>query len=379
MSYDTRFPSIADLKRRARARIPGFAFDYVDGGIDDERCKRRNREAWQEVLLTPRYLRDVSGVELRMRLFGRDYALPFGVSPVGLGNMMWPGAEIELARAAQRAQIPYLFSTFGTTELEEIAEAAPDVCWFQLYVPKKTAVMEDLLRRAREAGCHALVVTLDIPVGAKRNRELKNALKLPFTPTPKIIRQCLARPAWSLRTLAHGLPDFATVARYREGANEGLAQFITRFNMHGVTRERLLRIRELWDGALILKGLQHPADLRAAAELGADGVIISNHGGRQLDAAPASARSLRAAPADIRGRLTLMVDGGIRGGLDIVRAKALGAQMAFAGRAFFWGVGALGGRGAEQVVDIFRDEIERALQQLGCGAFERMDRSWLAD
>ncbi|MDA7969366.1 MAG: alpha-hydroxy-acid oxidizing protein [Gammaproteobacteria bacterium] len=379
MNYDIRFPSVADLKRRARMRMPGFAFDYVDAGIDDEKCKARNRDAWHRVQLIPRYLRDVSAANLQTRLFGREYAMPFGVSPVGLGNMMWPGAERALARAAQLENIPYILSTFGTTALEEIAATAPDVCWFQLYVPKKEEVMEDLLRRARDANCHALVVTLDIPVGAKRNRELKNALKLPFAPTPKILRQCLARPAWLLRTLMHGAPDFATVARYREGANENLADFITRFNMHGVTRERLEKIRALWDGPMILKGLQHTEDLRAAAEIGVDGVIISNHGGRQLDAAPASAESLRAVPDEIRERLTLMADGGIRSGLDVIRAKALGAQAAFSGRAFFWGVGALGARGAAQVAGIFRDEMERALRQLGCGAFEKMDRSWLAD
>ena len=377
MNYDTRFPAIPDLKRRARQRMPGFAFDYVDGAIDEEHGKARNRAAWHEVILTPRYLRDVSNTGLATTLFGHEYSLPVGVAPVGLGNMMWPGAEMALAKAAQRANIPYVLSTFSTTDLEEIARAAPDVCWFQLYVPKKIAVMEDLLKRAKQAGYRVLVVTLDIPVGAKRNRELRNDLKLPFSLTANILRQCLIHPAWTLQTLRHGRPDFVNVARYREGPNEGLSRFITNFNMHGVTRERIERIRALWDGPLVLKGVQHEADMRAAADLGVDGLIVSNHGGRQLDAAPASAHSLRALPAEIRERMTIMVDGGIRTGMDVARAGVLGAKMTFSGRAFFWGVGALGNPGADQVVEIFRDEIERTLKQLGCESFARIDRSWL--
>ncbi|MGI9309950.1 MAG: alpha-hydroxy acid oxidase [bacterium] len=379
MTYDTRFPDIPGLKRRARRRIPAFAFDYVDGGIDQEHGKRRNRAAWHEVVLTPRYLRDVTATDLRARIFGHDYSLPFGVAPIGLGNMMWPGAEMALARAAQRANIPYILSTFSTTELEQIAAVAPEVCWFQLYVPKQVEVMDDLLARARAAGCRALVVTLDIPVGAKRNRELRNGLKLPFQFTPKIVWECATHPLWSLHTALRGAPDFANVARYRQGRNAGLAQFITDFNMHGVTRERIEMIRAKWDRPLVLKGAQHVDDLRAAADLGADGVIISNHGGRQLDAAPTSVASLRALPDDLRERMTIMVDSGLRTGMDIVRARALGAQMAFAGRAFFWGVGALGARGANQAVEILRDETTRTLKQLGCESFARMGEDYLAD
>ena len=285
---------------------------------------------------------------MRATIFGRDYALPVGVPPVGLGNMMWPGAELALARAAQAANIPYILSTFSTTDLAEIADAAPDVGWFQLYVPRKMAVMEDLLARVRDAGYRVLVVTLDIPVGAKRNRELRCGLKLPFSMSAEMLWQCATHPAWSLATAAYslrrGLPDFVNVKRYMEGEDSGLAAFITRFNMQGVTRERVAKIREIWDGPVVLKGVQCVADMRAAVELGMDGIIVSNHGGRQLDAAPAAAESLRAVPDEVRGALTVMADSGIRSGMDVVRAAALGAQMTFSGRSFYWGVGALGGR-----------------------------------
>jgi L-lactate dehydrogenase (cytochrome) len=176
MSYNTQLPAVSDLKVRAKKRIPKFAFDYVDGGIDDETGKQRNRDDWGTVLLTPRYLRDVSTADLQCTVFGKSYAMPFGVPPVGLGNMMWPEAEIALAKAAQAANIPYILSTLSTTDLDTIAQAAKDVCWFQLYVPDDVEVMKDLLGRVRAAGYHALVVTLDIPVGAKRNRELKTGL-----------------------------------------------------------------------------------------------------------------------------------------------------------------------------------------------------------
>lgn len=377
MDYDTRYPGIDDLKRLAKRRLPNFAFDYLEAGIDREMGKRRNREAFDEVQLTPRYLRDVSTVALEVTIFGRRYAMPFGVSPVGLGNMMWPQAERTLAAAAQQADIPYVLSTLSTTDLGEIAQTAPDVCWFQFYTPQDEAAMEDLLARVREAGFHVLVVTVDIPVGAKRNRELKNGLKLPFSFTLNIVWQSMIHPRWALATLRHGQPDFVNVQRYRSGTDAGLAQFLTNFNMRGVSQERLRRIRSIWPGPLVVKGIQHPQDALDALNLGADGLILSNHGGRQLDGAPSSVESLRQLPDAVRSKMTVMLDGGVRSGLDVVRAKALGAEMAFSGRSFFYGVGALGGKGGRQVVGIFRDELTRTLQQLGCPSFEAMDGSWL--
>jgi isopentenyl diphosphate isomerase/L-lactate dehydrogenase-like FMN-dependent dehydrogenase len=378
MNYDTRYPCISDLKKRAKRRIPNFAFDYVDGGIDEEDGKQRNREAWRDIELTPRYLVDVSSADLSTTVFGKTYSMPFGVPPVGLGNMMWPGAEMALARASQKANIPYILSTYSTTDLAEIAQAAPDVCWFQLYVPAKVETMKDLISRATEAGYHALVITLDIPVGAKRNRELKNNLKLPFSMTPNIIWQSAIHPVWALNTLRLGKPDFVNINRYKERPDEGLAEMLTKFNMKGVTRERVEMMRDLWKGPLILKGVQYEADMQAAIDIGVDGVIISNHGGRQLDAAPASAVSLRQLSSYASDSMTVMVDSGIRTGLDVVRARALGASMCFSGRSFFWGMGAMGPDGAEQVMAIYRDEIDKCLKQLGCGSYTEMDASWLA-
>lgn len=378
MTYNTRYPAIPDLKARAKERIPNFAFDYVDGGIDQEDGKRRNRDDWHDVLLTPRYLLDVSSADLTTNIFGKEYSMPFGVPPVGLGNMMWPEAEIALAKAAQKNNVPYMLSTLSTTDLNKIAEVAPDVCWFQLYVPQDVDVMKDLLDRVKKAGFNALVVTLDIPVGAKRNREIKNGLKLPFSITPNMIWQSATHPVWAVNTLLNGRPDFVNVLQYKKTPNQGLADFLTSFNMQGVTRERVEMIRQLWDGPLVLKGVQYEQDMQAAIDMGINGVVISNHGGRQLDAAPSTVQSLKHLSKYASEEMTVMIDSGIRTGLDVVRAKALGAQMTFSGRSFFWGMGALGKAGAEQVMSIYRDEIDRTLKQLGCASFAEMDHSWLA-
>ncbi len=378
MDYDTRYPGIDDLKRLARRRIPNFAFDYMEAGIDRETGKRRNRDAFDGVRLTPRYLRDTSAADIETAIFDRRYAMPFGVAPVGLGNMMWPQAERSLAAAAQQAGIPYVLSTFSTTDLAEIAQTAPDVCWFQLYVPREGAALKDLLARVKEAGFHVLVVTVDIPVGAKRNRELRNGLKLPFSLTWNILWQSMTHPRWALTTLRHGRPDFVNVQRYRSGPTTGLAEFITNFSAHGVSQEHLRTIRNIWRGPLVVKGVQHPQDALAALNLGADGLIVSNHGGRQLDAAPSSLESLRQLPDAVRSKMTVMLDSGVRTGLDVIRAKALGAQMAFSGRSFFYGVAALGAKGGGQVTGIYRDEIIRSLKQLGCSSFAALDGGWLA-
>jgi len=377
--YDTRYPAISDLRELAKKRLPCFVFEYVDAAVDEEIGKHRNREALHEVELTPRYLRDVSRVDLAVDLFGKSYSMPFGVPPVGLGNLIWPGAESVLARACQQAAIPYIQSLFSTTLLEDIPQLAPDVCWFQLYVPRDERVMEDLISRVRKAGFHVLVVTIDVPVGAKRNRELKNGLKLPFQITPAVLWHCLIHPRWTMQTIKAGMPGLVNIMPYADKAvNDGLASFFTQFIMPGVTRERLGRIRELWDGPLVIKGIQHPQDALDVREIGVDGLIVSNHGGRQIDAAPASISSLRRLPKSLADDLTIMIDSGIRSGLDVLRAKALGAVCAFSGRSFFYGMGALGAAGAQQVIGIFEDEIRRSLQQLGCSRFSELDDRWLS-
>lgn len=378
LHYNLKCPSVQDLAVRARRRVPGFALDYLEGGIGGEFALRRNRRDLDEVLLWPRYLQDMAEVDCSCRLFDRNYDLGIGVSPVGLGGMMWPGIEKCLAQAAQQGNIPYVLSTMSTTPLEDIAAVAKDVAWFQLYVPRDNGIMRDIIDRVDRAGFRVLVVTVDIPIGAKRDREIKNGLILPFRLTPKLIGQAMLRPQWSVKTLLHGIPDFVNLNPYLERARAAnLSELMSSFLMHGVTTERIRQIREYWQGPLVIKGLQRVDDVETVINLGVDGIIISNHAGRQLDAAPSSIQSLRMLPAGMKKKTTLMFDSGIRSGLDVVRARALGAACSFSGRSFFYGVCGAGEDGGRQVIEIYRDEITRTLQQTGCGKFTEMDERWL--
>jgi len=378
MKYNPRIPSIKDMAARTRHRIPKFALDYLEGGIGEEEGLRRNRADLADILLCPRYLRDVTDVNTHCELFGQTYDLGIGISPVGLGNMMWPNAERYLASAAEEGNIPYILSTMSTTPLEEIAALAPNTGWFQLYVPKDKGIMEDMINRIDQAGFKVLVITVDIPVGAKRDRELKNGLILPFRFTPRLISQIMTRPQWAIKTLVRGIPRFVNLSEYADTGNiHHLSEFLTSFFMCGVTQERIRTIRDLWQGPLIIKGLLHPSDIESAIELGADGIIISNHAGRQLDAAPSSVQVLKDLPAALKQKTSLFVDSGIRTGLDVIRARALGAEASFSGRSFMYGIASSGAIGGSQAIEIFRDEITRTLQQLGCREYLSINDSWL--
>ena len=377
MKYDLRMPSIADLEARAKRRIPRFALEYLCSGIGEEYCLSANRQALNNVTLWPRYLENIGQVNTQCGLFNQTYALGIGISPVGLGNMMWPNTETILATAAQRHNIPYILSTMSTTPLEKIKQLAPDAAWFQLYVPRDISIMSDMINRVHQAGFRELVVTVDIPVGAKRDRELKNGLNLPFRYTPRLIGQVLQRPAWLMATLKHGIPRFVNIEPYIDKDIQHLSMLLSEFFMAGVTTERLETIRELWPGSLIVKGLLREQDIQRCIDIGADGVILSNHGGRQLDAAPSSIQAIQNLSDNIHSDITLLLDGGIRCGLDVIRAKALGVKAAFSGRSFFFATGAMGPKGGNQAIEIYRDEITRTLQQLGCTSYEQLDNSWL--
>ncbi len=378
MKYSAKLPSVNDLAIATRKRIPKFACDYLEGAIGSEYALLRNRDELDQVLLWSRYLQDVTTVDTSCELFGKKYDLGIGVSPVGLGSMMWPGIEKILASAAQQANIPSVLSTMSTVPLEEIANLAPDVGWYQLYVPKNIDAMKDMIARVDKAGFNVLVITVDIPVGAKRDRELKNGLTLPFRFTPKLVWQMLKCPQWLLRTMLNGVPDFVNLDPYRDGARiDHLSEFLTEFFMCGVTIERIKMIRQLWQRPLVVKGLLRSADIEAVINAGVDGVIVSNHGGRQLDAAPSAIMALKQIPDRVKHAATIMLDGGVRTGLDVCRAHALGASAVFSGRSFFYGVCGAGTDGGRQVIEIFRDEITRTLQQLGCREFISLDGRWL--
>jgi (S)-mandelate dehydrogenase len=355
-----RFPTVNDLRRRARLRVPRFAFDFVDGGANDEVCSRRNIEAFQAVELLPRYCIDSKGLSTEVELFGRRYAAPIGVSPMGSPGLMWPGAEKCLAAEAQRRGIPFVLGTPANAAIEEIAAIAPDVFWFQLYrFPYNDhAITFDLVRRADAAGAHVLVPTVDSAGKSKRPRDIRNGVAVPFPINPWTMFQVLTSPFWAMALLKNGMPITANLAPYVPKADQVSTARAMQIRSGGShTWEELARLRDRWKRAFVVKGILHPKDAERAVEIGADGVIVSNHGGRHFDGAPPSIDVLPAIVAAVGSRATVMIDSGIRGGLDVVRALALGAKAGFTGRPFCYGLGALGQAGAAHVVDMFFDEI----------------------
>ncbi|MDJ0391179.1 alpha-hydroxy acid oxidase [Roseomonas sp. E05] len=360
-----RYPCVADLEQLARRRIPRFAYDFVAGGVGGDHGLRRNRAALDAVQLVPRYGRDVTRIETGVTLFGRDYALPVGVAPMGLAGLAWPGIDEILAAAAQRARIPYVSSTVANAPIERLAALAPDVFWFQLYgLPGDDhAVSLELVRRAERAGAHVLVLTMDVPARQKREGDVRNGLAVPFRPRLRTVLDVLRAPRWGLEVLRRGQPRFENFCSYvpAPASTASLAGY-TYHKMAGpLTWEAVARLREAWPRALVVKGILHPEDAERAVRLGVDGVLVSNHGGRQSDAAPASIDALPAIAARVAGRATLLLDSGVRCGLDVLRALALGADAVLAGRAFLYGGAALGAPGADHVAALFREEIRGAM------------------
>ena len=365
-----RFPTIEDLRRRARRRVPRFAFDFIDGSANDEECARRNTTALSAVELLPRYCLDIKGLSTEVELFGRRYAAPFGVAPMGSGGLMWPGGEEYLAREAQRRNIPFILATPANVSIERVAQIAPDVFWFQLYrfAANDHAVTFDLLRRADAAGAQVLVPTIDSAGKSKRPRDIRSGVTVPFVLSPSIVYQVATSPAWAWALYRNGMLRSENVVPYTSGpaTRDSTAKVIMQVRSSGShTWDELARLRDRWKRAFVVKGVLHPEDAERLVSLGADGLIVSNHGGRHFDGAPASIDILPAVVAAVGSRATVMVDSGIRGGLDIVRALALGAKATFAGRPFLYGVGALGEEGARHVVDIYFDELRTEFQHVG--------------
>ena len=364
-----RAASIEDLRRIARRRIPRFAFDLLDGGAESERCLRRNVEAFGEVELTPRYMVDVAEIDTGATLFCRTFDLPFGMAPIGMLNAFWPGADEILARICKRENSPYVASSAASTTLERLAEAADGNGWFQLYVSGDEAVTESLVARAEAAGYPVMMVTVDVPAAGKRDRDIRNRLAVPFRITPRIALELAANPRWSIETLRRGKPGVANYADLLKAATS-YADVQKTLITPSFAWDDLKRLRDRWRGSLLVKGVLHPQDARRCADLGCDGVVVSNHGGRQVDFGPPTIEALPAVVEAVAGRITVMLDSGVRRGSDVLRARALGADFVLAGRALAFGVGAGGAAGAERAMDILKLELTRALGQVGALSME---------
>ncbi|MGE0749906.1 MAG: alpha-hydroxy acid oxidase [Variibacter sp.] len=369
-----KFPTLADLRLAARRRVPRFAFDYVDGGVGAEEIGAKlNTSALDAVEIVPRYGVANAPVSAEVEIFGQRYNAPIGIAPMGLPSLIWPGGEAHFARAAQAGRVPFTLSTSAGMSIEDVAKFAPDVFWFQLYrIPRDDLRINfDMARRAADAGARVLVLTLDVPSRSKRPRELRNSMVIPFRPTLRTIFDVATSPGWLASLMQYGQPNFANWPPYAApGASKNEVSLYVRQSIEGAfSWEEVARLRETWRGPLVVKGIMHPDDAETAVSLGVDGIQVSNHGGRQFEAAPASIDVLPAIRDAVAGKAEILFDGGIRSGMDVLRAAALGAKMTFAGRAFMYGLGALGGEGADYTVAFFEDEINVALRQCGIASF----------
>ena len=358
-----------DIRLLARKRLPRIAFDFIDGGVDGEVALERNRVAFDRYKLLPRYLIDVEKRSQAVKLFGYDYSGPFGISPMGIAGFFRPGADLMLARAAARFDIPYIMSSASCDSIEAAMADAPKTTWFQIYGTRDPHITLDLVRRAKALGVRVLLITIDTPVMGKRERNVRNGFRRPMKMTPSVILQGLSHPAWTYRYLTNG--GIPTMENWRPYAPEG-ANANAVADLYGEqtpapaqTWSIFEQVRKAWDGPLVVKGVMHPADALKCLELRADGVMVSNHGGRQLDSAPGSIDMLPAIADAVGGRMELLIDSGVRRGSDIGKALCLGAKAAFFGRPAMFGVAAAGETGACKVIDIMRHEVSLLMGQLG--------------
>ncbi|MEM7603342.1 MAG: alpha-hydroxy acid oxidase, partial [Verrucomicrobiota bacterium] len=318
-AIDARLPSVDDLRKRARRRMPGFAFDYLSGGCFNEINLERNTLDIRQVELRPRYLADYAGSDLSTEIFGRTYDAPFGVAPIGLQGLMWPHATEILAAAAHRHNIPFILSTVGTASIETVAEITEGEAWFQLYHPAEDELRDQLLDRAAQAGIKVLVILADTPTFGWRPKEIKNGLSIPPKMSLRNIFQMMTHPTWSFGQLAAGAPEFKTMKPYipKGLSMKHLGLFMNQTFSGRLSSERIAAIRDRWQGKLVVKGIVNPEDAEQAIGLGVDGLIASNHGGRQLDVGQSTIKPLTMLAREFGDRTTLMLDSGVREGPDI--------------------------------------------------------------
>ncbi len=366
--FHSQYPSIEFLRERARRRVPRFAFEYLEGGCYSEVNLRRNTEDIREVQLKPWYLNDYAGSDPRTELFGKTYDAPFGVAPIGLQGLIWPRATEILAQAAHQHNIPFILSTVATASIETVAELTEGNAWFQLYHPVEDTLRDTLIDRAAEAGLPVLVILADTPTFAYRPKEIRNGLSIPPRMSLRNILQMMAHPSWSFGQLRAGAPEFKTMKPYiPKGLNmKHLGLFMNKTFSGRLNSAKIAAIRDRWKGKLVVKGIVNAEDAEKAIGLGVDGLIVSNHGGRQLDAGQSTIKPLTALAREFGGRTTLMLDSGVRNGPDIACALASGAKFAFLGRSFMYGVAALGKAGGDHTMTMLKRQLQQVMEQIAC-------------
>ncbi len=371
--------STLDFQRAAKARLPRFLFDYADGGAYAEQTLRRNTADLGDIALRQRVLQDVATIDLSTTLFGREMPLPVALAPIGIGGMYRRRGETQAARAANARGLPFTLSTVGLCGIDEVRRGTDGPLWFQLYVLRDRGFMRDLIANARAAGAEALVFTVDMPVPGARYRDAHSGMSGPHAPLRRLL-QAMGRPGWAwdvgLRGRPHRLGNLEPVLGKASGMNDYMGWLGANFDPSIQWRD-LDWIRAAWDGPLIIKGILDPDDARAAADVGADGIVVSNHGGRQLDGVLSTARALPPIADAVGDRLTVLADSGVRSGLDVVRMLALGAHGVLLGRAWLYALAARGEAGVAQLLDLIEMEMRVAMTLTGVNTIAKINRSVL--
>lgn len=368
IKYNSRYPAIDDLIKKAKRKIPRFAFEYLDGGCNEDVNLHKNTAELRAVELIPYYLQNYKPSDLRTELFGHVYDAPFGIAPVGLQGLMWPNAPEILARAAFEHNIPFILSTVTTSSIERIAEITEGRAWFQLYHPAENDIRDSIISRAAAAQLPVLVILSDVPTFGYRPRDIRNGLAMPPKMTLQNILQIMGKPEWALKTLIHGQPAFATMKQYMpKGLNmRQLGLYMNKTFSGRLNEEKIKPIRDMWKGKLVIKGVASEEDTETAIKLGLDGIIVSNHGGRQLDAGQSTIHSLQPIVKNYKNKIKIMMDSGIRTGPDIARTLASGAEFAFLGRTFMYSVAALGDEGGNHAISILKMQVQQVMEQVCC-------------
>ena len=377
----TRAYSIADLRGMAERSLPRKVFDFFDGGAEDEITLRDNRAAFERVRLLPRVLNEVRAPDLSCQILGGPSKHPLVIAPTGGIGMAWPGADLAIARTAQSLGIPYTLSTNAPASIEDIVREGPERIWFQLYVLRDRAFVAKLVDRAEAAGCEALIPTVDLAVGGKRERDFRNGFTIPPRLTARDLFAAATRPAWTLRIARNGgLPDFPNVRGYGGKDERGarLGSSVGRDIDPAFCWDDLARLRDRWKRKLVVKGVSRADDAERLVALGVDGIWVSNHGGRQLDGAIASLDAMTAVARAVGNRAAVLMDGGVRRGIDVLKARALGAQAVAIGRAALYGIAVGGEEGARQALGILTTELVRGMQLCGACSIAEVTRDLVA-
>ncbi|WP_221931046.1 alpha-hydroxy acid oxidase [Telmatospirillum sp. J64-1] len=364
----------------AKRRLPRILFELIESGVEDEHGLSRNEEAFRQYRFLPRYLGDISDRDQTATLFGRTYASPFGIAPTGFAALLRNRADFMLAEAARAADIPFIISGASAAPIKELAPVAPDHIWYHIYPAKDKAITTDILRRVKDAGLSKLVLTVDNPVYPNRERDTRNGFTLPLRLKLPILLEALTHPGWIAHYLRHGgMPFLDTWARYA-GEGKSAAEVAAFFRSQSPSLQTWKDIEEIrrdWQGTFILKGIQHPEDALRAADLGIDGIIVSNHGGKSFDPLPSPLETLPMIKAALGDRIPIMMDSGIRRGYEALIARCLGADFVFVGRATLYGVVVAGREGADRAIEILRKEIDQSLALIGCNRFADLNGNYL--